>query len=153
MSLIRYVRELEGILNAEEEIIKKYTEENDRNIQNSIIISSLQTQLASLSSQNPILEQEIQDLTSHNHFKPSLESDSKETEKYIQDLEKDKIRLTSELSFLQSTLKQRELDLSLSRIETSKQLTSLQEEHKNFLIKAREESNQADSRRIRAAAV
>jgi DNA repair exonuclease SbcCD ATPase subunit len=134
------------MLNAKEEIIKKYTEEKDKNIQQSTIISSLQTQLTSLSSRIPILEQEIQDLTYHNHFKPSLESDLKESEKYtskIQELEKDKIRLTSELSFLQSTLKQRELDLSLSQIETSKQLSSLQEEHKNFLIQAREDRNQA----------
>jgi DNA repair exonuclease SbcCD ATPase subunit len=141
-----YVRELESMLNAKEEIIKKYTEEKDKNIQQSTIISSLQTQLTSLSSRIPILEQEIQDLTYHNHFKPSLESDLKESEKYtskIQELEKDKIRLTSELSFLQSTLKQRELDLSLSQIETSKQLSSLQEEHKNFLIQAREDRNQA----------
>lgn len=143
-----YVRELEGMLNAKEEIIKKYTEEKDKNTQQGNLISSLQTQLISLSSQIPILKQEIQDLTSHNHTQSSIESDSKESEKYIskiQDLKKDKIKLTSELSFLQSTLKQRELDLSLSQTETSKQLISLQEEHKNFLIQAREENNQAVS--------
>lgn len=141
-----YVRELEGILNAKDELLKKFTEEKERNLQQAHTIQSLQTQIQSISSRIPILEKEIHDLSTQEAHETTMEIDKKETENLflkIQDLEKDRIKHTSELSFLKSTLKQREVDLDITRTQNQTQLTNIHEEHRHFLIQTREESNQA----------